>query len=193
MAFETLRVNTNYEICTEYPYVIRKKANGRIISEYVENNGYLRLTLLEVINGRNIKHKYLKHKLVATQFIENPNDLDYVDHINRNKLDNRIENLRWCSASDNSKNKSSTCGVEYDFFDDINENAVVVNNYGTHRFENYYYNPEEDSFYFYNGIKYRRLHLNEKLNGSLFVCMMNTENKRVQVYLLRFKKLYGFN
>ena len=41
MAFETLRVNTNYEICTEYPHVIRKKANGRIISEYVENNGYL--------------------------------------------------------------------------------------------------------------------------------------------------------
>ena len=112
MAFETLRVNTNYEICTEYPHVIRKKANGRIISEYVENNGYLRLTLLEVINGRNVKHKYLKHKLIALQFIENPNDLDYVDHINRNKLDNRIENLRWCSASENNKNRTSTQGIE---------------------------------------------------------------------------------
>ena len=120
MAFETLRVNTNYEICTEYPHVIRKKANGRIISEYVENNGYLRLTLLEVINGRNVKHKYLKHKLIALQFIENPNDLDYVDHINRNKLDNRIENLRWCSASENNKNRTSTQGIEYEFFDEIN-------------------------------------------------------------------------
>ena len=87
----------------------------------------------------------------------------------------------------------STQGIEYEFFDEINENAVVVNNYGTHRFENYYYVPEEDSFYFYNGVKYRRLHLNEKLNGYFFVCVSNTENKRVQVMLSRFKKLYGFN
>ena len=193
MAFETLRVNTNYEICTEYPHVIRKKANGRIISEYVENNGYLRLTLLEVINGRNVKHKYLKHKLIALQFIENPNDLDYVDHINRNKLDNRIENLRWCSASENNKNRTSTQGIEYEFFDEIDENAVVVNNYGTHQFENYYYVANEEAFYFYNGVKYRRLHLNEKLNGYFFVCMLNTENKIVHVYILRFKKLYGFD
>ena len=192
MAFETLRVNTNYEICTEYPHVIRKKANGRIVSEYVEHNGYVRLNLSERINGITVQRKYYKHKLVAKQFIENPNDYDYVDHINRNKLDNRIENLRWCSASDNSKNKSSTCGVKYEFFDDIDDEAVAVTDYGRHQFENYYYVPEEDSFYFYNGVKYRRLHINEMKNGSLFVYMVSTENKRVKVILSRFKKIYGF-
>ena len=70
--------------------------------------------------------------------------------------------------------------------------AIVVTDYGTHRFENYHYVPEEDSFYFYNGVKYRRLHINEMKNGSLFVYMMSTENKCVQVYLSKFKKLYGF-
>ena len=192
MTFEVLRENADYEISTEYPYVIKKRANGHIVKEHIENNGYVRLNLLEKVNGETVIHRYYKHRLIAKQFIENPNDYAYVDHINRNKLDNRVENLRWCSASDNNKNRTSTCGVEYDFFDNIDDEAVVVTDYGTHRFENYYYNPEEDSFYFYNGVKYRRLHVNEMKNGYLFVYMMNTENKRVKVMISKFKKLYGF-
>ena len=193
MTFVTLIENADYEISTDYPHVIRKKANEQIVNEHINNNiGYIQLTLSKQVNGITVWHKYYKHRLIAKQFIENPNNYVYVDHINRNKLDNRIENLRWCSASDNSKNKTSSCGVDYEFFDEIDDEAVVVTDYGTHRFENYYYVPEEDSFYFYNGVKYRRLHVNEKKNGYLFVCMMSTENKRVQVMLLRFKKLYGF-
>ena len=191
MTFEPLRVNNDYEISTDYPHVVRKRSNGRVIKESI-GNGYLQLNLSERVNGRKVNHMYLKHRLIATQFIENPNNYVYVDHINRNRLDNRIENLRWCSASDNSKNRSSTHNVEYEFFDEIDDEAVVVNDYGRHQFENYFYVPDEDAFYFYNGVKYRRLHINEMKNGYLFVYMISTANKQVKVMISKFKKLYGF-
>ena len=127
MTFEQLRNNPEYEIMTEYPHIIRKIANKKIVMEYVENNGYTRLNLSEKVNGRNVQHKYYKHRLIAIQFIENPNDFDYVDHINRNRHDNRIENLRWCSASENNKNRISSGGIENEHFDHKNENAIVVN------------------------------------------------------------------
>ena len=192
MTYEALRINNDYEICTEYPHSIRKRSNGKIVGEYIENNGYLRLNLSEIVNERRVSHKYLKHKLIALQFIENPEDFELVDHINRNRLDNRISNLRWISASDNSRNKTSHRGVEYQYFDQISEEAVIVNDYGVNRFEDYYYVPEEDNFYYYNGHQYRRLHINEERNGSLYVCLLNTNSRRVNVYLSKFKKLYGF-
>ena len=88
----------SYEIRSESPHEIRKIKNQKILSEYVDDsNGYVKVGL----HGKN----YYKHRLIAEQFIPNPKHYDCVDHINRNRTDNRIRNLRWCNYQMNNNNR----------------------------------------------------------------------------------------
>ena len=89
-------VDNDYEIFSEYPYSIRRKGSDKVISEHLTNDGYIRCCL----NNK----KYMRHRIIAQQFIPNPNNLTQVDHINHN----RIENLRWVSKEENMKNMSSS-------------------------------------------------------------------------------------
>ncbi len=49
---------------------------------------------------------FLIHRLVAKAFIPNPENFTEVDHINRNKSDNRFENLRWANDFQQSQNRA---------------------------------------------------------------------------------------
>ena len=52
--------------------------------------------------------KFYIHRLVAETFIKNKDkNKMYVDHINRIRDDNRVENLRWVTYSENNKNRKS--------------------------------------------------------------------------------------
>lgn len=60
--------------------------------------GYSRVALYD--NCGNVK-QHLVHRLVAITFIDNPNHLSQVNHLNENKSDNRVSNLEWSTASHN--------------------------------------------------------------------------------------------
>ena len=53
-------------------------------------------------NGKFAKQiKYYVHRLVAEAFIENPNNVSDVDHIDCNKENNHVDNLRWVTREEN--------------------------------------------------------------------------------------------
>ena len=61
--------------------------------------GYFYVNLC--INGNHTS--YAIHRLVAEAFIPNKNKFEVVNHINGITTDNRVENLEWCSRSENQK------------------------------------------------------------------------------------------
>ena len=77
------------------------------------NKGYKQVDLYN--QGKHKSHDI--HRLVALHYIPNPENKRCVDHINRIRDDNRVENLRWATHSENNQNKTinkdNTSGHKY--------------------------------------------------------------------------------
>ena len=81
---------------------IYKKSTGELKAPFGLPDGYNRYSLVpdNIVDNKSVIKKY-GHRIVAEAFIPNPNNLPFVNHINANRKDNRVENLEWCTASDN--------------------------------------------------------------------------------------------
>ena len=81
--------------------IVRSLLTGKIMKPYITNKGYARVNL-RYAKSRDFK-SLLVHRLVAMNFIPNPNNYNEINHKDCNPLNNRIDNLEWCDRFYNIK------------------------------------------------------------------------------------------
>lgn len=77
---------------------VNKVVRGKVLRPSISNTGYEKVDLY--FGGQRTK-AYV-HRLVASAFLPNTDELAYVNHRDENKLNNTAQNLEWCTPSYNS-------------------------------------------------------------------------------------------
>jgi hypothetical protein len=81
---------------------IRNNKKGNLLKPSIDGKGYYVVRLY--IDNKNAMTNKL-HRLLGIHFLPNPNDYLEIDHIDRNKLNNSLDNLRWCNRTINLRNR----------------------------------------------------------------------------------------
>lgn len=88
-------VRSNWSDIPQRNLTYRKRIEKQKLLKCWDHNGYRRVAL-----GRN--NFWYVHRLVAIHFLDNPFALDQIDHIDGNRANNLVSNLRWVSPKENT-------------------------------------------------------------------------------------------
>ena len=193
MTWQQLYQHPQYEIFSEYDdsihcYPIRKSGtNPRILKTYIHRGGYATVYLND--------KQYLVHRVIAQQFIVNddPENKTQVDHIDHDRLNNRINNLRWVSNLQNTNNKSKYKDRDVDFVQELPDDVIVINQYGNYHFNGYFF--ANDVFYRDTGNGNYRIvpwHYN-KTNKNYAVGLIDENTIQRTISKNVFYRLYGLD
>ena len=107
----------------------------KILKPANNGGGYLKVGLSQ----NNKTKQYLVHRLVATAFIPNPNNLPVVNHKDEKHSNNSVDNLEWCTSEYNS-----TYGTRIERITKQTSKPIYSINITTHEIE--YYQSASDAY-----------------------------------------------
>ena len=93
--FGQIRTKNRYVMCKNG---VKQFVKGRILKQYPNNGGYMRVSVS--VNGKRMN--LLVHRIVASAFIPNSDNLPEVNHSDNNPANNAVSNLEWCTSQYNT-------------------------------------------------------------------------------------------
>jgi hypothetical protein len=151
--WEVLKNFSDFEI-NKISSDIRHKETKKIVRPIRRQDGY------KLVKLRKTKGIFYVHRLMASQFLTNPdpNVRRFIDHIDRDRSNNSLSNLRFVTSSENNRNKNSRgANINYLHLKTLPENATRLVLEGRElRFQYYRIN---NSIFVHNSADYHRLYV----------------------------------
>ena len=94
--WKVLDIDNRYSVSSYGNIISRIGKKEHFIHPVIDSRGYFYVR----IKGK----AYSMHRLVALMFIPTDNTSLHIDHIDGNKLNNKVENLKWCTQKENNNN-----------------------------------------------------------------------------------------
>ena len=96
--YEGLYQISNYGVVKSLKkYAGKSLRKEKILKTYKDKDGYIKVILC-----KNSKTRFLSiHRLLAEVFIPNPDNLPQINHKDENPLNNKVDNLEWCTQQHN--------------------------------------------------------------------------------------------
>lgn len=152
--WEDVKNHPNYEISKNYPYKIRNKSTNRCLKFSTNNCGYQMVQLNE--------NSYCVHRLIAIQWLPNsdPSILKEVDHIDYDRTNNRLENLRWVSVSENRRNRRRYQRQPIEYVEEIPVTAIRIDVINGFLYDRYLFDYATERLIMESRGRYRYVNLN---------------------------------
>jgi len=131
LIYKNIKMTEEYRDIPDFPNYevsnlgnVRNKKTNKILKprEFKKRSNYICYGVQLYNDTRQLGYHKKIHKLVAEAFIPNPENKPEIDHIDRNSSNNKVDNLRWATRSENCINTKTRCD------NDLGERNICFNN-----------------------------------------------------------------